>query len=52
MRGDGARPEQMLVRVKVCVREALSAEGWHDPTSAQALVSTVVAWSIAAYYDR
>lgn len=52
MRGDGARPEQMLVRVKACVREAMAAEGWHDPEAVQALTAAVVGWSIAAYYDR
>ena len=52
MRGAGARPEQMLVRVKACVREAMDAEGWHDPEAAQMLTAAVVTWSIAAYYDR
>ena len=52
MRGAGARPEQMLVRVKACVREAMDAEGWYDPEAVQVLTAAVVTWSIAAYYDR
>lgn len=52
MRGDGMRPEQMLVRVKACVREAMAADGWHDPQALRALTAAAVAWSIAAYYDR
>lgn len=52
LRADGARPEQMLPRVKTLVREAMSAEGWHDPEAARALTEHVVRWSIDAYYDR
>lgn len=51
MRAAGARPEQMLVRVKACVREALAAEGWHDVEAVQVITAHVVSWSIAAYYD-
>lgn len=52
MRAEGARPEQMLVRVKACVRDAMTAEGWEDPEAVQAVTAAVVTWSIAAYYDR
>ena len=52
LRADGAPPEQMLVRVKAMVREALAAEGWHDPESTRSLIDAVVGWSIDAYYDR
>lgn len=51
LRAEGARPEQMLVRVKAFVREAMAAEGWHDPEAARALTAHVVDWSIAAYYE-
>lgn len=52
LRDEGARPEQMLVRVKACVRDAMEAERWQDPDAVQALTAEVVGWSIAAYYDR
>lgn len=52
LRSEGARPEQMLVRVKAFVREAMAAEGWSDYEAVQALTAEAVGWSIAAYYDR
>ncbi|HEY0776999.1 MAG TPA: hypothetical protein VGD56_03440 [Gemmatirosa sp.] len=52
LQATGARPEQMLVRVKALVRDAMAAEGWHDVEATDALVAHVVRWSIAAYYDR
>ena len=52
LRADGARPEQMLVRVKALVREAMAAEGWHDPAAVQTLTAEAVRWSIDAFYDR
>lgn len=52
LRAGGARPEQMLVRVKAFVREAMAAEGWTDPEAVQALTAQAVTWSINAYYDR
>jgi hypothetical protein len=52
VRAEGVGPEQMLVRVKACVRELLAAEGWHDPQVRQVLTAHVVGWSIDAYYDR
>ncbi len=52
MRAEGARPEQTLVRVKACVRDAMAAERWHDAEALWALTDQVVTWSIDAYYDR
>ncbi|GLC26971.1 hypothetical protein [Roseisolibacter agri] len=52
LRADGAPPEQMLVRVKAMVRDALAAEGWRDPECMRELTDAVVGWSIDAYYDR
>ena len=52
LRAQGMSPEQMLVQVKALVREGMAGEGWHDLSAVQLLTSHVVAWSIAAYYDR
>jgi hypothetical protein len=51
LRAGGARPEQMLVRVKELLNEAMTSDGWRDPAAATALTAEVVRWSIAAYYD-
>ena len=51
LRAQGARPEQMVVRVKAFVRESMGAEGWSDPEATRVLTAEVVRWSIDAYYD-
>jgi hypothetical protein len=52
LRREGLPPERTLTRAKAMLREALAAEGWRDPLSAQVLMSCVVRWSIDAYFDR
>lgn len=52
LRAEGTPPEQMLVRVKSLVRDALSVEGWSDPEATRSLTAAVVGWSIDTYYDR
>lgn len=51
LRSRGARPEQMLRRVKALVREAMPAQEWLDPAAQRALTDAVVRWSIAAYHE-
>ena len=51
LRAQGARPEQMLVRIKAFVRDSMRAEEWSDPEATRVLTAEVVRWSIDAYYD-
>ena len=52
LRDGGLPAERVLERVRASLRDAMDRDGWMDPVATQAVTERVVAWTIAAYFDR